>query len=584
VLKPYLSVKLPPGLYRNGTVYQSKGRYYDSDLVRFHQGTIKPIGGWRTPYGYTGSALAGVPRSLYSYRSDAGAPVVGVGTTTKLYVVSDGLSYDITPAGFTTFRVDGGFATGGTYGAGPYGAGVYGTGSVTPRVVNPDTWSLDNFGQYMIAVPTSDRNLYLWSGSTAVVAALVPWSAMTWTGSVVTSGVTAGGATSILLTATTLTGTLVVGETFTIGVTKYTVITANATAVANIVTVAVSPSVPAGGYGAGTAVTGHTNQAPSCFGAFVTPEFIVSAIGADGIGRRVRWSDQARISIWSPLAANQAGSFDLASRGMLLAGRRGKDQSLLWTDCDMWTQSYTGDQFVYRFSQAGDNCGAIGPNAMIVNDGRAMWMSNNGQFYRYDGFVQQVPCEVSDAVFSDFTQTNGYKTYAMHFPQFGEIWWLYCSSSSTECNRVVGYNYNENHWILHKNVQRNAGLCSGATTYSWMVDSTGNLYEHEVPGINYRGGFTPYLESGPVELASGDRLMTIDGAVPDDKTVGDVQFKLYAAMYPDAAETLLGPFAAASPTYFRAKARQVRIRYEEVVNGDWRVGDLRLSVKEGSRR
>ena len=43
----YIPLKLPPGIYRNGTQYQSAGRWYDANLVRWYDGTLRPIGGWR---------------------------------------------------------------------------------------------------------------------------------------------------------------------------------------------------------------------------------------------------------------------------------------------------------------------------------------------------------------------------------------------------------------------------------------------------------------------------------------------------------------------------------------------------------
>src|SRR5437016_10735839 len=40
-------LSFPPGIYRNGTDLQAKGRWHDSNLVRFYEGTIRPVGGWR---------------------------------------------------------------------------------------------------------------------------------------------------------------------------------------------------------------------------------------------------------------------------------------------------------------------------------------------------------------------------------------------------------------------------------------------------------------------------------------------------------------------------------------------------------
>ena len=39
------ALRLPPGLWRNGTRYQSKNRWYGANLVRFLNGTILPVGG-----------------------------------------------------------------------------------------------------------------------------------------------------------------------------------------------------------------------------------------------------------------------------------------------------------------------------------------------------------------------------------------------------------------------------------------------------------------------------------------------------------------------------------------------------------
>ena len=47
----------PAGIIKNGTDYANTGRWVDGDLVRFENGYLKPIGGWRefsrnTPLNY----------------------------------------------------------------------------------------------------------------------------------------------------------------------------------------------------------------------------------------------------------------------------------------------------------------------------------------------------------------------------------------------------------------------------------------------------------------------------------------------------------------------------------------------------
>lgn len=41
-----LPLQVPPGMFRNGTEYQSKGRWYEGNLVRWVTGVMQAVGGW----------------------------------------------------------------------------------------------------------------------------------------------------------------------------------------------------------------------------------------------------------------------------------------------------------------------------------------------------------------------------------------------------------------------------------------------------------------------------------------------------------------------------------------------------------
>ncbi len=43
---PLIPLALPPGVHANGTPLQSAGRWRDSSLVRWANGTMGPVGGW----------------------------------------------------------------------------------------------------------------------------------------------------------------------------------------------------------------------------------------------------------------------------------------------------------------------------------------------------------------------------------------------------------------------------------------------------------------------------------------------------------------------------------------------------------
>lgn len=168
-----VKLELPPGLSRIGTLYQTQGRWYDSNFVRWYQGGMQPIGGWAVRIS---TAMTGVPRAIHTWRSNDLTRYIAVGTEQKLYAATPSLTaaVDITPAGFTAGRADAS-AVGG-YGAGYYGAGTYGSARVdNVSVQDASMWQLDNFGQYLIGVMAEDGKLYEWQLDigTPTVAAVV---------------------------------------------------------------------------------------------------------------------------------------------------------------------------------------------------------------------------------------------------------------------------------------------------------------------------------------------------------------------------------------------------------------------------
>jgi hypothetical protein len=317
-----------------------------------------------------------------------------------------------------------------------------------------------------------------------------------------------------------------------------------------------------------------------CAGVFVTPERFVVALGAGGDGRLVQWADQESLTSWTPSATNQAGDFPLTGFGKLRAGRRGRGESLLWTDVDLWAMRYIGGPLVYSFERLGTGCGVIAPNAQAMLDGRAVWMSNRG-FFLYDGFVKPLSSDVSDYVFSDLNQAQRSKVVCVPNAQFGEVRWYYPSAASMENDRYVVWNYREDHWAIGT-LSRTAAFDAGVFDYPMHANAAGAVYEHE-RGTSH-GGATVYAEGGPIELGNGDQVMMVRRIIPDEKTLGDTQAKLYTALYPTATETANGPYTLANPTSVRVSARQVRLRVEEVRPGDWRVGVPRLDVVPGGLR
>ena len=152
-------IKIPAGVYRNGTEYQSAGRWYDSNLVRWFENTLRPWGGWRKR---STSQMTGVSRGMLTWRTNSDERYIAAGTPTKLYAMSEGgVLKDITPTTFTSGITDATLKTG--YGYGTYGSSAYGVARPDLGAIIPaTTWSMDSWGEYLVACSSADGQLLEW--------------------------------------------------------------------------------------------------------------------------------------------------------------------------------------------------------------------------------------------------------------------------------------------------------------------------------------------------------------------------------------------------------------------------------------
>jgi len=161
-----IPLELPPGVYRNGTDFESSNRWRDANLVRWNDGSLRPVGGWDTR---KSSATASVPRGLHAWVDNSNASALAIGTHNKLiYCNASGTLSDITPSGLTSGDVDAVLNV--AFGGGFWGTGMYGiTRPSTGIYQEATTWALDNWGQYLLACSSKDGKIYEWQLNTSVL-------------------------------------------------------------------------------------------------------------------------------------------------------------------------------------------------------------------------------------------------------------------------------------------------------------------------------------------------------------------------------------------------------------------------------
>jgi hypothetical protein len=108
---PLKKLQLRPGVNKENTRYANENGWYDSDKVRFREGTPEKIGGWQRISSLT---FLGVCRSLWNWVTLSYANLIGVGTNLKFYISNGGVYYDVTPIRATTTLGANPFAINGT--------------------------------------------------------------------------------------------------------------------------------------------------------------------------------------------------------------------------------------------------------------------------------------------------------------------------------------------------------------------------------------------------------------------------------------------------------------------------------------
>lgn len=298
--------------------------------------------------------------------------------------------------------------------------------------------------------------------------------------------------------------------------------------------------------------------------------------------RTLSWCDQRDNTTWTPDPTNQAGDYTLQTQGRLMCGKNIQGATLLLTDLDAWVATYTPTNAVYGFVKKGDACGAASRQCLVSFNLQAAWMSLDGRFWRYNGYVSPIPCDVQDYVQRDINLLQASKIFGVPNAANSEISWYYCSAASSEIDRCVVWNFNSNTWLLRPLPSRLCGADKGAFQYPIMVSSAGTVYDHEV-GYSYDGS-APYAETGPIMLGNGDRVMDVSQIYPDDITAGDVTATFMGKNNSDDAYTTYGPYTLTSQTDVRFPSRMVKVRYTGATLSSWRVGVPALEVQPGSGR
>ena len=319
-----------------------------------------------------------------------------------------------------------------------------------------------------------------------------------------------------------------------------------------------------------------------------------------------RFSDREDATDFTPVATNEAGSLRITDGSKIIGAVKSSGQILVWTDTSLHGVQFIGTPFTFGIRQLGANAGLIAQHAAIEVNGVAYWMSDNA-FYLYDGVVKKMPCSVQDYVFDDISYNNRNEIACGLNTAFNEIIWYYASSTSTQINRAVAYNYLEGTWYT-LNLPRTTWLgayvyeqpiatefsttaTANVSTILGLTAGSSEIYEHET-GNNQADGsaISAFLTTGSVEIADGDQLMSVSKLVPDfDNLTNTMTATLTLEQYPQSSSNVTTSGSITSTTEkinVRGRGRAVKIKYETNTIDDtpWRLGSQKIQIRADGRR
>jgi hypothetical protein len=250
----------------------------------------------------------------------------------------------------------------------------------------------------------------------------------------------------------------------------------------------------------------------------------------------IRWSNQESAVDWTPAATNQAGYLRLSHGSRIDATLQTRQEILVWTDTSVYGLQYLGPPVVWGSQLLADNVSIVSDRAVALAAGVAYWMGED-KFYTYDGRVNTLSCDLRQYIFSDINLDQYSQVCAGTNEQFNEVWWFYCSASSTQIDRYAVYNYLEKVWY-YGNLSRTAWTDIGVTSnFPIAATYVNNLVQHETGNDDNATASTlpieAYITSSEFDIDDGDRFGFVWRVLPD------VTFRGSSAASPSATMTLL---------------------------------------------
>ena len=586
----------------NGTttilVTDPSGGFINNDFVIFYGGTA--VGGQTITGEYQLTYVSSTTYTI-TISAPATAGAAAGGTVYAVYQINTGPSFAVPLSG---------------WGASTWGSGAWGIGSASTDALR--VWNEVNWGQNLLYGPRGGP-LYYWDAAIGVGDTQVTITIAS--PGVVTSVVNLVDGTPITFTTTGALPTgLLPGVTY---YTKYlTATTFNVSATSGGAAINTSGSQSGNQYISPRGALVSTLPGSDGFAPLYQNAFTVSdasrfclVFGTNDYNSTVldpmliRWSDQESLTVWFPAITNQAGSARLSHGSKIVTTLQSRQEIVVWTDQALYSLQYLGPPFVWATQLLTDNVSIAGPNAAAMASGVTYWMGVD-KFYKYDGRVQTLRCDLRQFIYSDINQSQFDQVFASTNEGFNEVWFFYCSQNSTTIDRYVVYNYFEDNWA-YGTMARTAWLDTGLRNYPLAATYSNNVVNQEFGVDDNETGtvlpITASITSAQFDIGDGHNFAFVYRMIPDITFRGSTggttpQVTMYLqglnnsgsgitqtgnanVNYTGPAPSVINVDEFTGQLYIRVRGRQMQIQVASNTLGvQWQLGSPRIDIRPDGRR
>ena len=310
----------------------------------------------------------------------------------------------------------------------------------------------------------------------------------------------------------------------------------------------------------------------------------------------IAFSNQEDITDWEPRSDNTAGSLRCSAGSEIIGGIRARQETLIWTDVALYSLQFIGTPLTFGLNLINEGVTLIGPNCAVNTPAGVFWMDRKGfykysgtvqsikcsvQSYVYSDFNQSQSYQFFGFVNKEFNEVGWF-----YCSSSTTIIDRYVTYNYVEDHWSIGQ-MSRTAWI-DEGVSVNP-IAAGKSS------STPYLYSHEVGNDDDGSAMSSvYIQSGDFDIGNGQDFQFIKRMIPDidfNGTGGSgqaVDAVLKVRNYPGdslATEQTTSFTGTTTKIDMRARGRQAALRFQSSAAGvGFRLGNTRLDIQTNGKR